>query len=558
MNSVSKSRLFKALTFVWFVFVVRASAQNPDLFFEVKFPYHTLGNPPVSIFADKPTCYVTEVAPDGKTEGYCLMTINHDRSCFNYETQSVSRPLVYKVSQQGELLGTLALGCDDRYAFVHGLYQAHDDPQVFLAVGRLHDNELHYDRPFVARFDNDLNLLWQREIELPEAYRNYISFGTVMDSDGNIFCSSYFFDCGGGNAVSRFCFRLTPEGELAGIADIPLQSEFQKVFEFTDGSGDYGLLENIIVSESVNKVMLLRMNRNLELVGQQELPDRYVEMDPTNTYPSLSFILFPAHISTSGRHAMALLPDGSMILANEASVACQDIYQGIHDLYYGIGFLQVSSGGEAVSCMLDGEMYLTADDSLMMILPVLPAGDDSFYFIYLMGDRFWAYDYMNCFVVGRMDFNGNLLWRRYWNRYFPEYDMKIYYPQDAVITHDDGCLISGFSFNSNINSNGNYTYEPDVFLLKFFADGTLSVPQEKIVVRPYAFWPNPAGDWLKLEYSPDVKPEFVEIFDLQGKKVVSQRNNLESIRTAELPSGVYSIRVTLEGGQSYTDKIVKQ
>ncbi|MBQ5958739.1 MAG: T9SS type A sorting domain-containing protein, partial [Bacteroidales bacterium] len=169
-----------------------------------------------------------------------------------------------------------------------------------------------------------------------------------------------------------------------------------------------------------------------------------------------------------------------------------------------------------------------------------------------------GYDYMNCFVVGRMDFEGNLLWRRYWNRYLPEYNMKIYYPQDAAITHDNGCVVTGFSFNSDITSAGNYTYEPDVFLLKFFADGTLSVPQEEIGVRPYAFWPNPAGDWLKLEYSPDVKPDCVEIFDLQGKKVVSQRSNMESIRTAELPSGVYSIRVTLEGGQSYTDKIVKQ
>ena len=553
MNSQHKHKVAIALAFALLAFA-RASAQSPDLFFEEQFPYQSLGNPPVSIFADKPYCYVTEVAPSGESEGYCLMTVNHDRICSIYETQSVSQPLVYKVSMQGELLGKLVLGYDDRYAFVHGLYKAHDDPQEFLAVGRLHDNELHCDRPFVSRFDNDLNLLWQREIELPEAYRNYISFGTVMDSDGNIFCSSYLYDCGGGNAVSRFVFRLTPEGELDGIADVPLQSQFQKVFEFADGSGDYGLVE-YEESKPDGQMVLLRMNRDLEVVGQMVLPDRYVEMDPTNTYPSLSFSLFPVQWSTSGRHAIAVLSDGALIMANEADIFYQDIYQGIYDDCYGIGFLKVSPEGEAVSCAMEGET--SVNDSLMMIVTILPVSDGGFYFVYSKGENF-GYDYMNCFVVGRMDFEGNLLWRRYWNRYLPEYNMKIYYPQDAAITHDDGCLITGFSFCSDINSGGSYSYEPDVFLLKFFADGTLAVPELESLVRPYVLWPNPANDRISLEFSPDVKPKSLELYDFSGRLLSSQSGFMDQIDLTGLSSGVYTLRVTLKNGESYTDKIVKQ
>lgn len=540
-----------ALAMVLFVFA-RASAQTPDLFFEQSFPYATATS--YLSFADKPYCYVTEVAPSEESEGYCLMIVNYYKQCFFFETESMSRPLIYKVSQQGELLGELALGFEGRFSFVFAVYQEHDNPQCFLAVGKTHDNDHHYDRPFMARFDLDLCLLWQREIELPEAYHNYISFGSVMDGDGDIFCSSYLYDCGGGESFSRFCFRLTPEGELDGVADLSLQSEYQNVFTFPDGSGDYGLLENL-ESRPNNQLVLLRMNKAMEQVNQLELPHKYVEMDPTNTYPSLTLMLTAPQSSPSGRHAMATLSDGSLILANEATIIHQDITHGIYENLNGIGFLWVSPEGEAASCAMDGE--LTPGDSLKMLLPVLPAGDDSFYFVYTMGQNF-GYDYMNCCVVGKMDWEGHLLWRRYWNRYFPEYGMKIYYPQDAVVSHDDGCLITGFSFSSDINATSPYTYEPDVFLLKFFADGTLAVPEIESMVRPYAFWPNPTSDRLSLEYSPDAEPVRLELFDLNGRLLSLQNKLLDRMDLSGIPAGVYSLRITFQDGTSYADKIVKQ
>lgn len=526
-----------------------ALAQSPDLFFEQPFPYQTLANPPYSIFFDKPYCYVTKIGSDG----CCLVTVNHDRRCFYYETESVSPSLVYKVSPQGELIGELIVGYDDRYAFVHDVYPAPDDPLCFLAVGRVHDNELHYDKPFMVRFDHDLNLLWRREIELPEAYRDYISFGSMMDSDGNILCSSYVGGCGGGS-VSRFVFRLTPEGELDGINELPFVSDFQKVFEFSDGSRDYGLLENV-GQENQSEMVLLRMNRNLEVIGQQTLPNVYEEMDPSGTYPQLHFSLIPPNSSTSGRHAIAPLPDGTLILANEAF----QTIQGKYESYYGLGVLWLSPEGEAVSCVMDWKDPYYAHDSLVMITPMLPVDDDGFYYVYAMGQSD-GYDYMNCFVVGKMDFEGNLLWRRYWNRYLPENGMKIYYPQDAALSHDNGCLISGFSFESNIYAGSNYVYEPNVFLLKFFADGTLSLPEDgtDLGFRPYRFFPIPAVDLLHVEYSPDVQPLAVEIHDLQGRLLRTQSENLEGIHMKELPTGIYTLRVVLEDGTAYSDKVIKQ
>lgn len=277
-------------------------------------------------------------------------------------------------------------------------------------------------------------------------------------------------------------------------------------------------------------------------------------MDPTNTYYSLYFILDPPASSTSGRHAVASLPDGSLILANGATVSYQK-RQAASQSYRGSGFLWVNPEGESVACAMDYKG--SPGDSLTMIVPTLPVSDNSFYFVYNMGQNF-GYDYMNCFVVGKMDWEGNLLWRRYWNRYKPEYDMKVYIPQDITTSHDGGCLITGFSYRSDINAYGTIPYEPDVFLLKFFADGTLSVPKEDIHVRPFALLHNPISDILHLEFSPDVQPMAVELYDIQGRLVATQNEGLESVNMQGLPANIYTMRVVMKDGSSYSDKVVKQ
>jgi hypothetical protein len=186
-------------------------------------------------------------------------------------------------------------------------------------------------------------------------------------------------------------------------------------------------------------------------------------------------------------------------------------------------------------------------------------GDDSFYFVYNMGPPGgFGYDWTSCFVVGRMTLDGDLLWRRYWNRYFPEDGMKVYSPTDVVVTHDDGCLLTGVCYESDVNAPGTSTNESNVFLMKFLADGTLSVPLAEAGVRPYAIYPNPVNDILHLQYSPDVTPQQVEIYDIQGKLLRVQTDCLESVSMENLPNGAYSLRVTMDNRTTYSEKVVKQ
>ena len=81
---------------------------------------------------------------------------------------------------------------------------------------------------------------------------------------------------------------------------------------------------------------------------------------------------------------------------------------------------------------------------------------------------------------------------------------------------------------------------------------------QETTIRPYLYYPNPAQNELHLLYSPDVTPQSIELYDLQGRLVRSQRNGLESLNLQGLAAGTYTMRVTLEGGKVFSDKVVKE
>ena len=82
--------------------------------------------------------------------------------------------------------------------------------------------------------------------------------------------------------------------------------------------------------------------------------------------------------------------------------------------------------------------------------------------------------------------------------------------------------------------------------------------QDGISIRPYAFWPTPTKDILRLEYSPDVTPTRIELYDLQGRLMRHQTSALESLDMEGLAAGTYTLCVTLEGGKAFSDKVVKE
>ena len=116
---------------------------------------------------------------------------------------------------------------------------------------------------------------------------------------------------------------------------------------------------------------------------------------------------------------------------------------------------------------------------------------------------------------------------------------------------EEGIAWVSYGMDTNTDQYG-VTY----FFLKH--DGTVGTNESGIEMRPYAFYPNPVKNQLLMQFSPDVQPVHIEIYDLQGRLVRTQSKAFENIDMSQLSAGTYTMRVTLEDGKAYSDKVVKE
>ena len=159
--------------------------------------------------------------------------------------------------------------------------------------------------------------------------------------------------------------------------------------------------------------------------------------------------------------------------------------------------------------------------------------------------------------VIKMDPDLNILWRRYIE--MPK-DHYADYAGLAVISEDEEktmVTVVGSVEYQRVWETG-FVHKRGSFYFFLTDDDPLDTDEGEIRIRPYAFWPNPVQDQLRLQYSPDVQPQSVELYDLQGRLVRAQTANFESFGMAGLAAGQYVMKVTLADGKVYSDKVVKE
>ena len=158
-------------------------------------------------------------------------------------------------------------------------------------------------------------------------------------------------------------------------------------------------------------------------------------------------------------------------------------------------------------------------------------------------------------IAVKMDRDLNVIWKRYCykpgeidaNNLWLTYSGML----DDAEGNETGVYVAGYSYRVAEDKGG---------LFFFFLDDEelTAVGESGIVVRPYTYYPNPTRDVLHLQFSPDVTPKQIELYDLQGRLVRTQRNGLEKLEMSGLAAGTYTMRVTLENGQVFSDKVVKE
>ena len=162
--------------------------------------------------------------------------------------------------------------------------------------------------------------------------------------------------------------------------------------------------------------------------------------------------------------------------------------------------------------------------------------------------------YKPTMTAAKLDRNLNLIWRRYCYEQSYDYDPSIGV-YSSILNDDEGnetgIFVVGYANNVNQGGIGIFHF--------FLSDGGYDeIIKGDAFVRPYAYYPNPVRDQLHLQYSPDVQPTCVELYDLQGRLMLKQSQGLENISLQDLAPGQYVMKVTMEDGKTFTDKVVKE
>ena len=151
----------------------------------------------------------------------------------------------------------------------------------------------------------------------------------------------------------------------------------------------------------------------------------------------------------------------------------------------------------------------------------------------------------NHLVLLRLDGDLNIQWERH----FLSED-TFHYAISMKILDDGSIAVSSFPVWPYDSPNG-----ISVVVIK---DNYDNLEEMGIHVRPYDYYPNPTQSELHLHYSPDVTPSQIELYDLQGRLVLTQRTGLDKIDMQGLAAGQYVMKVTMEDGKTFTDKVVKE
>ena len=517
---------------------VKAIGQQPDFLFEQQYPYEW----------EYAATHSLEVYNEsGETDCYMVAACNLFLIGYTIgqkgegERALVQQAKVLKLSPEGELLGEMAIGGQETTSTIIKLYCDPTDSKYCLAFGRIMDTTMSYNNLFLAKFDLSLNLSWLKEIELPEGYRDLFGGRSIMDSSGDIvFCSWPFH--GNSEWSNMLYVRLSPEGELLAMGESPFSSSLYNMaqgglFEFKDGSGDFG---QTVVGEPEGygnpPTFLVRMNRDFTVFDSSNLV-RTIRLTETDG------IVIADYYSEA---FSASLPDGYKFIGSRGIR-----YDGYNpELWDEVIVAMKLDQNDSIVAL----SFIPHDNDSVRTLAFCQGLDESsegsFFLCNGVYDPLAWYGGeiggLNRFVVTKTDADANIIWRRYYGD-----GEHVFQPCSVVSTSDGGCLVTGRCWATDLE-------KAQVFVIKFFRDGSLSVPEIASFIRPYMFYPNPTQTELHLQYSPDIQPKQIELYDLQGRLVRSQSKGLESLNMAGLPAGTYTMRVMLEDGKVFSDKVVKE
>ena len=393
--------------------------------------------------------------------------------------------------------------------------------------------------------DDDLAGNPDEDIVVP-LYDGYVfdSYENMIDSRNDLILTYYTFSDEGLLDAGHLA-RYGLDGTLKHEATFPQYlNNTSGIYEFSASP----LMYYKYKKNEANNLMLYILDEDFQVVNSHVFQSEYV--------PVVEHFFFRPGPFAGSDH---VLPDGDDIVVattyHKSPLA--PVYDSLGNIY---GYTPLpddsTENGIAIArfdvrtsqlekCVKFNEVHGPYGDLKCFGIERVP--DGGFLYVFKEGDLY---------VALKLDADLNLLWKRYCK--LSNLDQGEPAFSAATTLFDDGegekgMALYGWSYSTNPNDNVG-----GLFFLFVYDDGTVSVPEAESIVRPYAFYPNPAQDQLRLQYSPDVEPKQIELYDLQGRLVRSQGSGLESLNLQGLAPGQYVMKVTLTDGTTFSDKVVKE
>ena len=82
------------------------------------------------------------------------------------------------------------------------------------------------------------------------------------------------------------------------------------------------------------------------------------------------------------------------------------------------------------------------------------------------------------------------------------------------------------------------------------------IEENEYAATDVRLYPNPVEDRLSLQLPDNIHCEKVKIYGIDSRLLKAQDDDFESIDLSRLAQGVYIVKINLNEGQIYTEKIV--
>lgn len=470
---------------------------------------------------------------------------------------------LYKLSDEGEILNSVPFGSDTSFYSIGQFFRHPQDPHTYIGTGTKSTYymtnpffDMYRYVPYFIYFDKDLNITYEKVSEWPEdEYQNPLEGGGgyTLTHDGKFF-GYYTFTLPTDPSWSVY-HRVFVETSLEGDLE-------RFVLDSTYESHHYSTLALFEYPDSYQKGMLGSFGEhgyyNLFQFDKDWQPFPIIEYhclytDTTIHYNPYYLETYYAYWLEGGGTNVLPLDDSTLMFTLRADETAYRYFNSdssvfINDLAPILFKTDLEGNMRDILIMnrLNDTLDTTPYTSTVLTEPDEQGRRYIYHCSFSRTENYCSWC-PNTMAISKLTEDFNILWRKSYALYNTSHQ-----PYQLLATSDGGCIVMGL-----LNEGDLYTPEYFWFVLKLEADGT--VGSDEIDVKDEIFfYPNPVKDKLHLLCPAEMQPIQVALYDLQGRLVRTQNKDLESLSLQGLSAGTYTMRVTMEDGKVFSDKVVKE